>query len=236
MNSATEFQSAKIAPLPFEKTSSTRWLVRGKLTFNILVNWEELKAYFISAGLAQDNLDSKYKARVIKEMLLDQRKYLFFHFETPCVQEFERLNSLFQKTKADPHELHNQLFMHYRSLHSRIYDADEKKKHINDVDFGAKFLSECDDYIQKNSNNSICRQVILDVKERCLSMLEETLDQVKKRLPAARNLFKDLISYRPAVILYQVTRSTFSKLPFLHMAGENLTIIEEQYRKLPFID
>ena len=227
MNSATEFQSAKIAPLSFEKTSSTRWLVRGKVMFNILVNWEELKAYFISAELAQDNLDSKYKARVMKEMLLDQRNYLFFHFATPCVQEFERLNSLFQKNKADPHELHDQLFMHYRSLHSRIYDADEKKKHIHDVDFGAKFLSECDDYIHKNSNNSICRQVILDVKERCLSMLEEALDQVEKRLPAARNLFKDLISYSPAVILNQVTRSTFSKLPFLHLAGENLTIVEE---------
>ena len=36
MNSATEFQSAKIAPLPFEKTSSTRWLVRRKVTF---ISW-----------------------------------------------------------------------------------------------------------------------------------------------------------------------------------------------------
>ena len=95
---------------------------------------------------------------------------------------------------------------------------------------------QCDDYIQKNSNNSICRQVILAVKERCLSMFKEALDQVKERLPAARNLFKDLISYSPAVILNQVTRSTFSKLPFLHLAGENLTIIEELYRKLLFID
>ena len=64
--------------------------------FNILMNWEELKAYFNSVELAPANFDSKYKARVIKEMLLDQKIYLYFHFATPCVQEFERLNALFQ--------------------------------------------------------------------------------------------------------------------------------------------
>ena len=236
MNSATEFQSARTAPLPFEKTSSTRWLIREKVMFNILMNWEELKAYFISAKLAQANFDSKYKARVVKEILLDQKNYLYFHFATPCVQEFERLNAFFQKTKADPHELHNELLMHYKSLESRIYDTDHKKKYIHNVDFGTKFLSECDNYIQKTSNNFNCQQVILEVKERCLSMLEEAYDQVRKRLPEARDLFKDLINYSPAVILNQVSRPIFSELPFLHLAGENQTIIEEQYRKLPFID
>ncbi|XP_076802430.1 uncharacterized protein LOC143446600 [Clavelina lepadiformis] len=242
MNSATEFQPARTAPLPFEKTSSTRWLIRGKVMFNILMNWEELKAYFISAELAQDNFDTKYKARVIKEMLLDQTNYLYFHFATPCVQEFERLNALFQKTKADPHELHDELLMHYKSLNSRIYDTGHKKKDIHNVDFGTKFLSECDNYIQKTFNDFNCQQVILGVKQRCLSMLEEAHDQVKKRLPEARNLFKDLINYSPAIILNQVSRPIFSKLPFLHLAGEYQTIIEEQYRKkvnyrkLPFID
>ena len=122
MNSATEFQLARTAPSPFEKTSSARWLIQRKVMFNILMNWKELKAYFISAELAQENFDAKYKARVIKEMLLDQTNYLYFHFSIPCMQEFERLNALFQKTKADPHELHDELLMHYKSLYSRIYD------------------------------------------------------------------------------------------------------------------
>ena len=134
-------------------------------------------------------------------MLLDQKNYLYFHFTTLCVQEFERLNALFQKTKADPHELHNELLMHCKSLESRIYDTDHKKKYIHNVDFGTKFLSECDNYIQKNSNNFNCQQVILEVKERCLSMLEEAHDQVRNRLPEARDLFKDLINYSPEVIL-----------------------------------
>ena len=58
-------------------------------------------------------------------------------------------------------------------------------------------------------------------------MLEEAHDQVKKRLPAARNLFKDLINYSPAIILNQVSRPIFSKLLFLHLAEQNQTIIED---------
>jgi hypothetical protein len=41
-----------LAPLPFGKPF-TRWLVRGKVMFNILMKWEALKAYFTSAELAQ---------------------------------------------------------------------------------------------------------------------------------------------------------------------------------------
>jgi uncharacterized membrane protein YbaN (DUF454 family) len=52
MNPATEFKPQRTSSLPFEKPSFTRWLVRGKVMFNILINWEELKAYFTSAELS----------------------------------------------------------------------------------------------------------------------------------------------------------------------------------------
>jgi hypothetical protein len=39
-------------PPSFEKPFTWR-LVRGKVMFNILMKWEELKAYFTSAELAQ---------------------------------------------------------------------------------------------------------------------------------------------------------------------------------------
>jgi hypothetical protein len=74
--------------------------------FNILMNWKELKAYFTSAELAQSQFDTKFKARLVKEMLSDYQNYLIFEFATPIVQEFERMNSLFQQTKPDPHELY----------------------------------------------------------------------------------------------------------------------------------
>jgi hypothetical protein len=67
--------------------------------FNILMNWEELKAYFTSAELAHSQSDTKFKARLQKGMLSDYKNYLFFQFATPMGQEFERLNSLFSKPK-----------------------------------------------------------------------------------------------------------------------------------------
>ena len=35
-------------PLSFQNLSKIRWLIRGKILYNILVNWEELLAYFSS--------------------------------------------------------------------------------------------------------------------------------------------------------------------------------------------
>jgi hypothetical protein len=96
--------------------------------FNILINWEELKAYFISAELAQSQSDTKFKARLLKEMLSDYKNYLFFEFATHMVQEFKRLNSLFQQTKADSHELNQQIFLHQKSLQNRLYDAKDREK------------------------------------------------------------------------------------------------------------
>jgi hypothetical protein len=77
--------------------------------FNILMNSEELKAYFTSADLAHSKFDTKFRARLLKEMS-DNKKYLFFEFATTVVQEFEKLNSLFQQTKADTHELYQPIF------------------------------------------------------------------------------------------------------------------------------
>ena len=38
---------------PFEKYPETRWLVRGKLIFRVLMNWKELQAYFTVAQPAR---------------------------------------------------------------------------------------------------------------------------------------------------------------------------------------
>ena len=93
----------KTAPLPFLKPSTTRWLVRGKVTNNNLENWVELIEYFTAAeSLKATRTDSKYKAPLLKEMLLDKTNYLYFSFATPIVAEFQRINILFQQTSSDP--------------------------------------------------------------------------------------------------------------------------------------
>jgi len=173
--------------------------------FNILMNWEELKAYFISAELVQSQFYTKVKARLLKEMLSDYKDNLFFESATPVVQEFERLNSLFQQTKADPHELYQKIFLHRRSLQNRLYDAKSQKKNIHQVDFGVKFLTACNKFLQEN-NSAEAHLEIRNVKERCMSMLEEARSQVTCRLLSARDTFESLSKLSPVIILNQISR------------------------------
>lgn len=68
----------------FEKHSTSRWLVTGKLIFRILMNWEELKVYFMTAEPASTQA-ARYKARIILDMLKDPIIYLYFHFVSPLI-------------------------------------------------------------------------------------------------------------------------------------------------------
>jgi hypothetical protein len=129
--------------------------------FNILMNWEELKAHFTCAELAQSQFGAKFRARLLKEMLSDSKNFLFFVFAKPVVQEFERLNSLFQQTKGDTHELYQQLLLHQKSLQNRLYDAKRQKKKIHQVDFGVKFLTACNKFLQQNN----CVEDHLEIKK-----------------------------------------------------------------------
>jgi hypothetical protein len=60
-------------------------------------------------------------------------------------------------------------------------------------------------------------------------MLEEALSQVTCRLPSAKDTFESLSKLSPVIILNQISGPMFSKLPFIHHAGNN-SKIEEQYR------
>ena len=129
MNTYEHSAQTRIVPPPFQKISSTRWLVRGKVLYNILVNWEELSAYFTTVQCSKNvRRDVRYKAKLIKEILLDRVNYLYFVFATPLVQEFEKVNALFQCTNGDPHELSQSLLLHYHSLYNRRYDLRGTKK------------------------------------------------------------------------------------------------------------
>lgn len=81
-------EERKGTSLPFQQASLTRWLVRGKVLHNILMNWEELKAYFMCAERASWP-DARYKARTIADMLNDPANYCYLHCVTPIVMEFE---------------------------------------------------------------------------------------------------------------------------------------------------
>lgn len=141
-------EEGKGMPLPFQKLSSTRWLVRGKVIYNILVNWEELKAYF-SVALPKADASCRHKAREILNMLKDPVNFLYFQFVSPLVTDFERLNSLFQSTDADPEDLIKELLLHHKSLQNRIFNKNAQLLPISKIDYGAKFTQELNTYTKK---------------------------------------------------------------------------------------
>jgi hypothetical protein len=65
---------------PFEKYSTTRGLVRGKVIFRILINWNELKAHFLTAQPAStqvarfmDMLKDPILYRLWSQMLIQKK-------------------------------------------------------------------------------------------------------------------------------------------------------------------
>lgn len=70
------------------------------------------------------------------------------------------------------------------------------------------------------------------MKTRCLTFLLQLVEQVDKRLPATRNLFKGLSTLHPHMVLDATARAPFNQLPLAHLREAEDNLIEEQYRKI----
>ena len=145
-------------PSPFQQAAKTRWLVRGKVLNNILLNLEELKAYFMSVEKACGQ-NTRYKARMIKDMLCDPTVHWYLQCVTPVIMEFERLNAFFQATDADPQDLEAELSQHQEALRARVYAADGSPRATSSVDFGARFTKEVDAHLEKHPDGAAKVQV-----------------------------------------------------------------------------
>jgi hypothetical protein len=224
-------------PSPFQKFSTTRWLVRAKCLYNLLMNWHELKAYFSCAEvMAPANI--RYKVSSILNMLKDETLYLFISFLTPVVQEFERLNSLFQGSNVDPEVLFGELELHHRSLRSRVFDSRGYQLPLPCIDFGAKFLSDCQSFIlqQPAHQREAAEKSVENTKIRCLKFLMGLLAELEKRLPENKGLFQGMSNLSPQKVLSQFKKVPFRDLPLPHLMGSNSDIIEHQYRKISHVD
>jgi len=132
-------------------------------------------------------------------MLLDKVNYLYFSFATPIVQEFEKVNALFQQTSADPHELSSELIRHHQSLLNRLYLPNGSMKSLGDIDFGLKVVRDCTDHFEKYKS-STAHHDIQCVNKRCQDMLREAVDQTGARLPSAHET-KNLSKLSPKYVL-----------------------------------
>ncbi|GFN86938.1 hypothetical protein PoB_001344400 [Plakobranchus ocellatus] len=93
---------------------------------------------------------------------------------------------------------------------------------MKSIKFGAKFQQEI-----KNSPSKD------EVRFRCKEMLVEALKQVNKRIPPAKDVFKNLSYLNPACVLSQTSKANVVDLPFQHLIT---SAIEEQYRKVNFVN
>ena len=90
------------------------------------MNWEELKAYFSIEKLEGD-AKVRFKARIIADMLRDPINWLYFHILSPIVSKFEKVNSFFQATDLDSHEMIKELELFYNSLIGMVQNREKPK-------------------------------------------------------------------------------------------------------------
>ena len=111
-------------------------------------------------------------------MLRDRANYLCFVFATPLVQEFERVNALFQCTNGYLHQLSQSLLLHYHSLYNRLYDLRGNRKILANVYFGVKFVAECEKFIQDHGLDKSCD--VAAIKTTCEQMMLVAIEQIKE--------------------------------------------------------
>ena len=190
-------------------------------------------AHYVTTKIQRLTPAQRYKARELLRMVQDNVNQLYLTFALPGVTEFERVNAFFQSSKANPDKAFGELDLHHRTLESRVYDNRGNQKSLSQIDFRAKFATEFND-LRKNDGNS--ENTLLAVKQRCLEMLMTCISQVEMRLPDQTNVFSELVALSPDVILNQIRRVDFGKLPYQHLMGEDSNKIEEEYRQMIHIN
>ena len=93
------------------------------MNYNILVKWEEIKAY---VNVKEPNLyaDACYKAQLIMRILNDPINYMHCHFLSPVVSEFGSVNAFCQSTNANPEDMVQLLFHLHKPLCESLYGCD----------------------------------------------------------------------------------------------------------------
>ena len=155
-------------------------------------------------------------------MLNDPINHLYFHFLSPVVSEFEKANAFFQGTDIEADAMMKELSTYYESLKSFT---------------GACLpVEKVDQLNQLNRQNNQGVQEVREVYNRCYVMLLEAVEQVQKRLPSSKDIFKGLSYLHPTRVLNQVDRVSLTSLPMIHLVEEKIDEIDNQYRSISYAD
>ena len=160
-------------------------------------------------------------------MMKDNVNKLYFHFVTPIVNEFERINAFFQATDLDPDCMIKELNLFHNSLTSRVYLPDGSHVASDKVGYGAKYIFERNEMMGRKQ---LTAQQGREIDARCHHLLLEAAAQVGKRLPDSNAIFQSIAYLSPSSVLSQVECMPLAKLPMQHLIqGDVLSTIDEQY-------
>lgn len=227
-------------PLKLVQLSGTRWLSISSCCKRILEQWDELKLHFT---LCKDKYHC-YDAEILSEMYKDPVNKLYLVFLNPVLQEFSRVNKLFQLESGNQMQLLDCLQNFFRSLISRVLipshipAAGERLLEVNlednathlplsTVDFGVLFNMEV-------AASKPSAEQERDVKLRCRDFIFEAARQVQLRLPHNIELWNSMKSFSPECILSQA-KPPLQDVPLLKLFKGDIGLLDTQYRQLCFL-
>ena len=112
-----------------------------------------------------------------------------------------------------------------------MYDSYGNKLPISACDFGGQFAIALQECSKERESNIDFGDAIKNLKVRCQDFLCNLIEEVEKRLPSNKEIFRGLALLHPTKVLSQTARAQFHQLPLPHLIS-NKTVVEEQYRKI----
>lgn len=226
-------------PLQLVPLSGTRWLARSNSVKRILNQWSSLKTHFQITASSCD----KYVSRELHAMYSDHANELYLTFLRPVLNDFERMNLLFQKEEADHCSLLTELESFTISMLRRILYPDSVKLEVDmghisiflpleKVDFGYEFSTLL---ANKRKANMITEDVLLNIQSRCHKFLIRACKELLARIPENVETLKKVKNLSPTICLSH-TRPPFSELPLELADQSKITEIESQWRQALTMD
>ena len=124
--------------------------------------------------------------------------------------------------------------LHCHSLYNRLHDLRGNRKISANVDFGVKFMTGCEKFIQDHGLERSRDVVAINTTYEQIMLV--AVEQINKRLPSTQNIIENLTTISTKIILSQVSRCSFIDLSFLKLFADKLTLLKDQHRKFILVD
>ncbi|QQP52716.1 Uncharacterized protein FKW44_004950, partial [Caligus rogercresseyi] len=225
-------------PLKLVQMSSTRWLSIHDCCARILSQWDELKLHF---QLSKDSQRS-YDAEILFQMYSDPANKLYIQFLMPFLQEFNRINKLFQQDSGNPFKMRECLLEFFHSLLARVvrperiptFDSDllsvsiipDPLLPVGAVNYGITVMMALEEARMDS-------KVEMSFKGRYRDFVVEACRQVQNRLPANVHLWKSMTAFSPRSILSQ-SKAPLNSISVLPLYVGDLAALETQYQVMAF--